>query len=743
MASHRHGSKSLSPTLTRQSTYYRYEYSSLPGPRATRLLFIESQSRDYTRHFITGRLELVSLEDFERKHVALSYTWGPAIREEYIEPEDSSQIMPSYELLIAADLTADSVDDCDSHDESGTKSRPARGYTTIKLAPNLSDYFTYHAEWHIKERVPIWIDAICINQQDPLEFADQILLQADIYTMAKQTNVWLGACLRDLSTFEWWQDAVYQAIGHECIRNRLSPYMFDLMFKTGNHLDAQFWLRNLGIAPPNGTAWYDCWKSYVDFFFIRRWFARLWTIQEGMLAQKVYMICGPRTFNFNDVLHLDRWLLSSYFRSKSTSEISEDQAERLWPRWNPGHIFEIIRTRIDHVQQGAFSDTIAGVSALMISYLLGILQSARGHETTLSRDKVLGLLGVAAHFVPKDELQLLVGEPGSSDLEVFVSFARYFVHRGCLDILSYAGHRQSPAHSSWPSWVPDWNDVSQRGFYDSSLFTAGDRSSEVRSARAPHVDSSNANWEGIFAGSIPRVLGETLVLYGVPVGGAVAETYAKDEWTQHFGSFLALLGPTYFLTGEPIHDALLRTIFRDTSDDPSVIQRVGADDIHLQFLQYLRMRLVRTGQANPHFARDLEALLLSQPSMHSSLSLMIHDVQLEVNMFERMETTTSSQADPEVGIPAQQSSAVQQSFSNEVEIMQKVFNIFVTTDGVLGNGSKSIKPGHEIWVVENGPVPAVLERGMNGRKFRLISTAYVHGVMYGEARRSEGGQRRK
>lgn len=72
--------------------------------------------------------------------------------------------------------------------------------------------------------------------------------------------------------------------------------------------------------------------------------------------------------------------------------------------------------------------------------------------------------------------------------------------------------------------------------------------------------------------------------------------------------------------------------------------------------------------------------------------------------------------------------------------MQKVFNIFVTTNGVLGNGSKSIKPGDEIWVVENGPVPLILEQGMDKGTFRLISTAYVHGVMYGEVIR---GKRRE
>lgn len=75
------------------------------------------------------------------------------------------------------------------------------GYTSLNLAPNLSDYFTYHAQWHFKEGVPIWIDTTYINQKDPVKVAHKILLQADIYIMARQTNVWLEAYPRDLPTF--------------------------------------------------------------------------------------------------------------------------------------------------------------------------------------------------------------------------------------------------------------------------------------------------------------------------------------------------------------------------------------------------------------------------------------------------------------------------------------------------------------------------------------------------------------
>lgn len=229
---------------------------------------------------------------------------------------------------------------------------------------------------------------------------------------------------------------------------------------------------------------------------------------------------------------------------------------------------------------------------------------------------------------------------------------------------------------------------------------------------------------------IPRVLGETLLLYGVRMG-IVAESYEKDEWTRHFPSFLTLLGSTYSLTGEPIQDALLGTIFRTTKDDLSATQRSAILDIH-QFLLYLRTKLVVNGRDNSHFAEDLGALLTSQPSMHSYLFTTIHNALAEVNMFTGNKANTSPSTDSEVEPTTQQSSTVSASFSIEVEVMQNIFNIFVTAEGVLGNGSKSIKPGDEIWVVKNGPVPLILERDMDGQELRLISTAYVHGVKYNE-----------
>ena len=40
---------------------------------------------------------------------------------------------------------------------------------------------------------PIWIDAVCINQNDDLEKSGQIPLMGEIYSKAAEVLVWLGS----------------------------------------------------------------------------------------------------------------------------------------------------------------------------------------------------------------------------------------------------------------------------------------------------------------------------------------------------------------------------------------------------------------------------------------------------------------------------------------------------------------------------------------------------------------------
>lgn len=53
----------------------------------------------------------------------------------------------------------------------------------------------YQALWHIQQQfgsLTIWVDSICINQQDEHEKEEQIPLMRQIYSMAQSVYIWLG-----------------------------------------------------------------------------------------------------------------------------------------------------------------------------------------------------------------------------------------------------------------------------------------------------------------------------------------------------------------------------------------------------------------------------------------------------------------------------------------------------------------------------------------------------------------------
>ena len=45
---------------------------------------------------------------------------------------------------------------------------------------------------HINETRTLWIDALCINQNDERDKTDQVKVMAQIYENASRTLVWLG-----------------------------------------------------------------------------------------------------------------------------------------------------------------------------------------------------------------------------------------------------------------------------------------------------------------------------------------------------------------------------------------------------------------------------------------------------------------------------------------------------------------------------------------------------------------------
>ena len=118
----------------------------------------------------------------------------------------------------------------------------------------------------------IWIDQICINQQDDVEKAIQMKMMRDVYVSAHKVLVWLGPSTKDS----------------------------DLAMDTIAPLEEA-----IGVLPQSRFAQDDIlsrlpdqddpfWPALMDLYK-RPWYDRLWVLQEAILAKDIEVLCGNRS----------------------------------------------------------------------------------------------------------------------------------------------------------------------------------------------------------------------------------------------------------------------------------------------------------------------------------------------------------------------------------------------------------------------------------------------------------------
>ena len=134
-------------------------------------------------------------------------------------------------------------------------------WTPLRIRKNLYDALMRLTQAGITH---LWVDALCINQDDQEERARQIAMMGDIYSHAANVIVWLGeADEHSMKVFAFIHNA------------RTTSISWDL-----DSLD----LRPICKAIQN---------------FIRRpWFSRLWVVQEATVARNITLYCGETTMSW-------------------------------------------------------------------------------------------------------------------------------------------------------------------------------------------------------------------------------------------------------------------------------------------------------------------------------------------------------------------------------------------------------------------------------------------------------------
>jgi hypothetical protein len=262
----------------------------------------------------------------------------------------------------------------------------AGGQCPIQITPNCAA--ALRRVRHRTTARTIWIDSVCIDQSNTGERNHQVRQMGSIYASAVQVLVYLGEHSEaSRAVFEYLTKAIV-------IRNGKSV---DVAFPSENY------------PPPR----------LVKKFFSRRWFHRVWVIQEVGLARKATVLCGPESLD---------WCLFSIDRLREGG-ISARSLQAI----RPGVL--LLETNLYKQKRS----------------IVNLLHAGRNAQSKDPRDKVFALLSLE-----NDGNDLHISPDYSKPVEwVFTLVAVQLIRNGeCLDVLSHVRGQRS--FGQLPSWVPDW-----------------------------------------------------------------------------------------------------------------------------------------------------------------------------------------------------------------------------------------------------------------------------------------------
>lgn len=228
------------------------------------MLLVPTSNRDTKDGGLAGcSMETVSLDNDPPSYRAISYTWGDAANTRRLEVDGKTIKVPANTLAAVRAVW-----------------QYARGA---------------HAGDMPKSEAPIriWIDAVCINQDDPLERAQQVAIMREIYSQASEVCI----CLGDSTTNE--DDPSPMQGVHAIFENSMRGF------------------NDFRIPPPvhyeESGFFEDRDSEAISRIFMSSWFERMWTVQETAAAYTPVCLFAGAALPLYEVLCVAHILSTSRF----------------------------------------------------------------------------------------------------------------------------------------------------------------------------------------------------------------------------------------------------------------------------------------------------------------------------------------------------------------------------------------------------------------------------------------------
>ncbi|KAE9369199.1 hypothetical protein N431DRAFT_560090 [Stipitochalara longipes BDJ] len=358
-----------------------YQYAPLRSADHIRLLHIQSGDGDGP---IICVLTQAAIGDRPRYN-ALSYTWELDDPDSCEKVQNRTIFCDGGELSITPNLYA------------ALKSLRRRGGSEDRYAP------------------PFWIDAICINQTDNAERSQQVQIMRLIYCKADRVVAWLG-------------EEQATDYGAKPAFEKLSRYIAS---RAGDY-NANEIMKHYGN--PGGTSMpkYDSsdWTA-IDSILGKRWFCRVWVIQEIVMAPHLTLRCGD--------IELDRSvveLILDFFVNSPLNTFDKLQKSKKALR-----------------MMGTVRAAITTFDLSKSWTLMEVLWVTRNFGASISRDRLFAFLGI----INASNDSFVVPDYDSPDAELYIQWAAHsLIGERPFACLSLACPSRSLIGENLPTWVPDW-----------------------------------------------------------------------------------------------------------------------------------------------------------------------------------------------------------------------------------------------------------------------------------------------
>lgn len=339
----------------------------------------------------------------------------------------------------------------------------------------------------------VWIDSVCINQDDVLEKGAQVAMMGTVYAAAKRTLVYLG---EDDGTFE----DLIEALARVRQRQMMSAQPADI---TEEHpiVRAMRWLteednttihyvvrmadlstQESQFAEQGEAYWpQDDLPPLRDFhksLFARTWFTRLWVIQEVALSRQVHVYLGRNVADWGTIMALYNLVDFMYHQSEQAyyghplvsdrSMLGTRICEKFkWTKdedvsgFNFAPEYYALRHRTPALHDDDDDDYYAqAVDKVPIRLLSDLIYEMRTYGCKDERDRLFAILSIIDGPIPA---QLRPNYDSSLTPEIlFTRLSCHQIDSDRFEVLAHA-HGLLQPRKGLPSWVSNWSSLPHRG----------------------------------------------------------------------------------------------------------------------------------------------------------------------------------------------------------------------------------------------------------------------------------------